>query len=93
MQVHYAINFVNCQVETKGEPLRTILKRDNDQKGKQFLIDNVFIKWFIKVQRMHEKGTNSMPVIEYTLRLYIALSLCITMNVCVCVCVCITNAG
>lgn len=42
---------------------------------------------------MHEKGTNSMPVIEYTLRLYIALSLCITMNVCVCVCVCITNAG
>lgn len=34
---------------------------------------------------MHEKGTNSMPVIEYTLRLYIALSLCITMNVCVCV--------
>lgn len=36
---------------------------------------------------MHEEGTNSMPVIEYTLRLYIALSLCITMNVCVCMCV------
>lgn len=39
---------------------------------------------------MHEKGTNSMPVIEYTLRLYIAV---MYNNECVCVCVCITNAG